>query len=122
MQAAFVQKQQLGVKMNPQVYQSLKLMELPLVDLREKIEEELERNPALTVLEDRSTVPLGEDEPRRNEVEEYFESSSDSGFINKAANAAAADDHLRFIEGALTRPETLQQHLLWQLQLEPADD
>jgi RNA polymerase sigma-54 factor len=123
MQTSLVQKQQLGVKMNPQVYQSLKLMELPLVDLRETIEEELERNPALEVLEDRSTVSLDEAEPRQKEIEEYFESSSDSGFINGgAAGAAASDEHHRFIEGALTRPETLQQHLLWQLQLEPVDD
>jgi RNA polymerase sigma-54 factor len=123
MQASFVQKQQFGVKMNPQVYQSLKLMELPLVDLREKIEEELEKNPALEVMDDRSTVSLGEDEPQQRELEEYFETSSDSGFqYSGPAGAAASDEHRRFMEGALTRPETLQQHLLWQLQLEPIDD
>jgi RNA polymerase sigma-54 factor len=124
MQASFVQKQQQGVRMSPQIYQSIKMMELPLVDLREVIEEELERNPALEVLEDRSTVSLDEAEPRQKEVEEYFEASSDSGFIQSgtAAGAAASDEHLKFIEGALTRPETLQQHLLWQLQLEPVDD
>jgi len=123
MQASFVQKQQFGVKMNPQVYQSLKLMELPLVDLREKIEEELEKNPALEVVDDRSTVSLNEDEPQQKEIEEYFETSSDSGFIySGSAGAAASDEHRRFMEGALTRPETLQQHLLWQLQLEPIDD
>jgi RNA polymerase sigma-54 factor len=123
MQASFVQKQQFGVKMNPQVYQSLKLMELPLVDLREKIEEELEKNPALEVVDDRSTVSLSEDEPQQREIEEYFETSSDSGFIySGSAGAAASDEHRRFMEGALTRPETLQQHLLWQLQLEPIDD
>jgi RNA polymerase sigma-54 factor len=109
--------------MNPQVYQSLKLMELPLVDLREKIEEELEKNPALEVMDDRSTVSLSEDEPQQREVEEYFETSSDSGFMySGSAGAAASDEHRRFMEGALTRPETLQQHLLWQLQLEPIDD
>ena len=128
MQASFVQKQQLGVKMNPQVYQSIKLMELPLVDLREKIEEELERNPALEVLEDPSTVSLDESEPQQQEIEEYFETSSDSGFLSSnyssysgAAGAAASDEHQNFIEGVLSRPETLQQHLLWQLQLEPVD-
>jgi len=123
MQASFVQRQQLGLKMNPQMYQSIKLMELPLVDLREKIAEELERNPALEIIEDRSTVSLDDAEPRQKEVEEYFEASSDSGFLHSSAEAAAAsDEHRHFIEGVLTRPETLQQHLLWQLQLEPADD
>jgi RNA polymerase sigma-54 factor len=123
MQASLVQKQQLGVKMTPQMYQSIKLMEMPLIELREKIGEELERNPALEVLEDNSTVSLDENEAP--EEEQYFETSSDSGFIHSgytsAAGAAASDEHQQFIEGALTRPETLQQHLLWQLQLEPAD-
>ena len=36
--------------MNPQLLQSIKMMELPIMELREKIEEELERNPALEVL------------------------------------------------------------------------
>jgi RNA polymerase sigma-54 factor len=113
----------MGVKMTPQMYQSIKLMEMPLVDLREKIGEELERNPALEVLEDNSTVSLDEDEVPEEEA--YFETSSDSGYIHSgytgAGGTAASDEHHQFIEGALTRPETLQQHLLWQLQLEPVD-
>ena len=120
MQASLVQKQQLGVKMTPQMYQSIKLMEMPLVDLREKIGEELERNPALEVLEDNSTVSLDEAEAPGEEVE-YFEASSDSGYTYSGGGAAASEEHHRFIEGALSRPETLQQHLLWQLQLEPVD-
>lgn len=122
MQASFVQKQQLGIKMNPQVYQSLKLMELPIVDLREKIAEELERNPALEIVKDRSTVSLEATEPRHKDIEEYFEASSDPGFTYSGGDrSAASDQHQQFIEGVLTRPETLQQHLLWQLQLEPVD-
>ena len=121
MQASLAQKQQLGLKMNPQLFQSLKLMELPLVDLREKIEEELEKNPALEIIADRSTVSLDDSRPKQKEFEQYFETSSDSGFINRAGTAAS-DEHHRFIEGTLSRPETLQQHLLWQLQLEPIND
>jgi len=109
--------QQLGLKMNPQLYQSIKLMELPIIDLRERIEQELESNPALEILEDNSTVRLDEAETR--EEYEYFETTSDPG---RRINEQAAEEHRRFIEGALTRPETLQEHLLWQLQLEPIDD
>jgi RNA polymerase sigma-54 factor len=122
MQASFVQKQQFGVKMNPQVIQSMKLMELPLVDLREKIEEELDRNPALEVVEDKSTVSIDDEtEFQSEDGDEYFETSSDPGYSYKNGGAEASDEHHRFIEGALVRPETLQQHLLWQLQLEPVD-
>jgi RNA polymerase sigma-54 factor len=111
--------QQLGLKMNPQLYQSIKLMELPVFELRERIELEMERNPALEILEDRSTVPLDESETHRKEEYEYFETSSDPG---RQGGEQAAEEHRRFIEGALVRPETLQEHLLWQLHLEPVDE
>ena len=120
---SYVQEQRL--RMNPQLYQSIKLMELPIVDLRERIEQELDSNPALEVLEDHSIVSLDDSDNKnsslsaeKEEVYEYFETSSDPGRRN---SQQASDEHRRFIEGALTRPETLQQHLLWQLQLEPAD-
>jgi len=103
--------------MNPMIYQSIKLMELSVMDLREKISEELERNPALEVLEDRSTVSL-EEAINPEKEEEYFDGSPDSPFISRGGEAAS-DARQRFIEGALSKPETLQEHLLWQLQLEP---
>ena len=111
--------QEFKLKMNPQLYQSIKLMELPIIDLRERIEQELESNPALEVLEDNSTVRLDEAETQRSEKYERFETTSDPG---RRINEQAAEEHRRFIEGALSRPETLQEHLLWQLQLEPVDD
>jgi RNA polymerase sigma-54 factor len=107
--------------MSPQLYQSIKLMELPIVDLREKIGEEIERNPALEVLEDKTTVSLDEAYTPRKEEDDYFEGTSDSGFVRKGGDEAAAERH-QFIEGALSRPETLQEHLLWQLRLQPIDD
>ena len=116
---SFIQAQQL--KMNPQIFLSIKLMELPILDLREKIEEELEQNPALEVLEDRGTVSLDEAIKPAKEEDDYFESTSDSGFSHRNGEEAA-DEQRRFIEGVLSRPETLQQHLIWQLQLEPVDD
>jgi RNA polymerase sigma-54 factor len=114
MHQSFVQKQQL--KMNPQLYQSVKLMELPIFELHERIEQEVESNPALEIIEDKSTVSLDENIQRKDEYE-YFETTSDPG-----GSQYAAEEHRRFIEGVLTRPETLQEHLLWQLQLEPVDD
>jgi RNA polymerase sigma-54 factor len=116
---AFVQEQKL--KMSPQLYQSIKLMELPIVELRGKIAEEVERNPALEVLEDKTTVSLDAAYAPRKEEDDYFEATSDSGYVRRGGDEAAAEQH-RFIEGALSRPETLQEHLLWQLRLQPIDD
>jgi len=110
---ALVQQHQL--KMNPQLLQSIKLMELPIMDLRERIQQELEDNPALEVVEDNSTVSL--DETEEEEKYEYFETTSDPG----KRGSELAEEHRRFLEGVLTRPETLQEHLLRQLQLEPVD-
>jgi RNA polymerase sigma-54 factor len=108
--------------MSPQIIQSIKLMELPVVDLRERIEEEIEKNPALEVLEDKTTVSLDSAmRPRGKETDDYFEVTSDSGFVRKGGEDRSDERH-RFIEGALSRPETLQEHLLWQLRLEPAED
>jgi len=107
--------------MNPQLFQSIKMMELPIIDLREKIEEELERNPALEVLEDKTTVSIDDAPDSKGEEYEYFESTSDSGYITSGGEAAA-DAKRRFIEGALSHPETLQEHLLWQLRLESVDE
>ena len=104
--------------MNPQVYQFIKLLDLPVMELREKIAEELERNPALEVLEDPKTISLDAATPPEKDVYEFFESSSDSGFVSRG-DEAAAEQQRRFIEGALSRAETLQDHLLWQIRLEP---
>jgi RNA polymerase sigma-54 factor len=113
---ALIQEQRL--KMSPQLFQSIKLMALPIMDLKEKIGEEVEKNPALELLEEKSTLSL--DETVETPAEEaYFESSSDSGFIHRGMDA---DKRHQFLEGAISRPETLQEHLLWQLALETADN
>ncbi len=109
--------------LSPQMIQSIKLMALPLQELKEQIQEEIEANPALEVVEDRSTVSLEtlpENEEREGEEVQAFENSSDPGF---ASRSGSDDDSKRmFIEGAIARPETLQEHLLWQLRLQPLDE
>lgn len=114
-----VQKQIL--KMNTQLIQSIKLMELPIVDLRERIEEEIEINPALEVLEDRSVISLDDAmKPEKKDEDDYFDGASDFGYTSRGGEKAAEERH-RFIEGVLTRSETLQENLLWQLALTPMD-
>jgi RNA polymerase sigma-54 factor len=90
-------------------------------DLRLKIQEELEKNPALEILEDKSTVSLDEVSNRASEEYSVFEETSDSGY-SRAAAEEASDLKRKFIEGTLSRPESLQEHLLWQLRLQPIDE
>ena len=108
------------LKMTPQLYQAVRLMALPLQDLKTTIEEELEKNPALQVEEDRSTVSL-DSLPARESGDgegDWFDHSSDSGY-SRADGEAASDARRQFIEGALSQPESLQEHLLSQLALQP---
>ena len=111
-----VQEQRL--KMNPQLYQSIQIMAMPIQDLRFRIQQEVEVNPALEILEEKSTVSLDESPPKNSEEFEYFENSSDPGFTQRYDDEAS-DNKRQFMEGALTRPESLHEHLLWQLRLQP---
>jgi len=104
--------------MTPQLYQAIRIMALPLAELRTTIELELERNPALEVVEDHSVLSLNESDRRQGEETEYFEDTSDSGYIREHSGEDREDSKRRFIEGVVSRPETLHDHLLWQLRLE----
>lgn len=113
-----VMKQEQKLKMTPQLYQAIKLMSLTLLDLRTKIQEEIEKNPALEIIEDKSLVSLEDIPEKPREEYSIFDETSDSGYTNynKSENA---DLKRKFIEGVLSRPESLQDHLIWQLRLQP---
>lgn len=116
---AFSQEQRLALAQ--QQIQSVELMALPIVELREKIEEMLEQNPALEVLEDPAMLSLDAAGEDRKEEDDWFETSSDPGFVYRGSGQTESDEHHDFIEGVLSREETLQEHLLRQLQLQPID-
>lgn len=110
------QRQQLS----PQMIQSIRLLSLPIQELKEEIQTALESNPALEVLEDKSTVSLESmDTQADSMVEERnrFEDASDSGF----SSSGDSDMKRQFMEGTISRAETLQEHLLWQLRLHRLD-
>ncbi len=113
-----VLRQEQKLKLTPQLFQAIKLMSLPLQDLRLKIQEELVQNPALEVIEDRSTVSFDEVQNRDNSDYNRFEETSDSGYVSSRGEEAS-NQKRQFIEGALSRPESLQDHLLLQLRLQP---
>lgn len=110
-------------KLSPQMIQSIRLMALPLPELKDEIQQEIETNPALEVLEDRSTVSLEsipEEREADSDAERVYENVSDPGF---SRGRDPDDDSKRmFLEGAISREETLQEHLLWQLRLQPISE
>ena len=113
--------QQQKMKLSPQMYQSIQMMALPIQELKFRIQEEIEKNPALEIIEDRSTISIDAERQKENERQEereYFENSSDPGFSGPL-DYEASDNKRKFIEGVLTRSESLHEHLLWQLRLQP---
>ena len=113
-----VLKQEQRLKLTPQLVQAIQIMALPIQDLRLKIEEELEKNPALEVIEDPSQVSIDQLTAGTDTDYSVFEESSDPGYSRREGQEAS-DQKQQFIEGTLARPETLHDHLVWQLQLNP---
>ena len=112
--------QQQKLKMSPQLYQSIQLMALPIQELRQKIREELERNPALEVVSEKQALSIDENKGSGDDYD-AFENSSDPGY-GGSYDREASDRKQKFLEGALSRGESLQEHLIWQWRLEPVDE
>ncbi|MBN1699239.1 MAG: RNA polymerase factor sigma-54 [Spirochaetales bacterium] len=119
LQSKAVMRQEQKLKMTPQLYQAIKLMSLPLLDLRTTIQEEIEKNPALEIIEDKTVVSINDITKKNNEEYSLFEDTSDPGYPRYNKPDGNEDTKRKFIEGTLSRPESLQDHLLWQLRLQP---
>ena len=118
-----VLRQEQRLKMTPQLYQAIKIMALPIQELKSTIEMELEKNPALEVVEDNTVLSLDQakTEADRGEEIDYFDNTSDPGFLRGPVNGSK-DSKRKFIEGVLTRPESLHDHLIWQLRVQPISE
>lgn len=113
------QKQQL--KLSPQMYQSLELLALPIQDLQARIQDEIERNPALELSDAKDLSYESYTGSSETHTYDYFENSSDAGYIRKASHIDTDSKH-QFMEGALYRSESLQEHLQQQLRLQPLSE
>jgi RNA polymerase sigma-54 factor len=117
-----------GLRMNQQMLHSIKLMELPVTELRERIEAELAVNPALDIVE-KAEKEVKEARAETVEEGDFFETAIAaapydfrSSRKNRAASSGEDDEKRRFLEGAPSQPESLQEHLLWQLRLQKLDE
>ena len=111
-----VQKQVITQKL----IQSIKLMAMPLSELRETIQQEVEKNPALEVVREagEADAPTASEQTvKEDRVTESdpFTDSSDPGY--QPTPKGDPDSKQRFLEGAISREENLHEHLLDQLRL-----
>src|SRR5689334_4278890 len=102
-------RQEQRQKMSLQLIQSINLLPLTVTELKQKIEEELERNPALEAA-DRSLVSYDELDARTGHR------------VRSTASIDDEDTQRRFLEGVLSRGEGLHEHLSWQLRLQPLSE
>jgi len=126
-----VMRQEMRMKMNAQLIQSIQLLALPILELKQKIEEELEINPALEIRREKPSDSLDRINLQASKQDsDYYESNDDPTYgLPTPQRVRERESHItrsyddndnqrQFLEGALSRGETLQEHLLWQLRVQ----
>lgn len=106
---------------------SLELIQLPLLDLRDRIEQEMLENPALEMKEknrdEEQNIDSIEDSFADPEESTFFADSSDAGISTGQSPTSSNIDLKRsFLEGTISYHETLYDHLIWQLQVQNLTD
>lgn len=102
------------MQFSPQMLQSLNILMLPQLDLKERIYDEIEKNPALEIARESRTF-----KEKTEKSPEY------SNYSRSSAAPDAGDNLYQFLESRPNMEETLQEHLLNQLaeiSLPPAEE
>ncbi|MBM4142922.1 MAG: RNA polymerase factor sigma-54 [Lentisphaerae bacterium] len=129
---SLAQRQQLQMVLAPQLRQSLEMLQLPVLELRALIQQEIEQNPTIEEkLLDSEKVEL---EPGSGQTEESKELDFDTEyealaqlddewrdyFLQQADNmpyTPEAAEKRQFVLDSLPQRESLQEHLMRQLRL-----
>mgnify|MGYP001149756447 CR=1 FL=1 len=115
-------KQQLTL--SPQLIQTFEILAMSSLELQQKIKAEIEQNPALEIPNERSiSLERISDQEGKGRIEDDFSDSAAydptryrSGLrLSSRYDQEAADHNQQFLEGTLTRSESLQEYLLRQL-------
>ncbi|MEW6535445.1 MAG: RNA polymerase factor sigma-54 [Candidatus Auribacterota bacterium] len=135
-----IQKQTTQLVMTPQMRQAIQLLQLPLMELRNVIEQEMVTNPVLEESLDKETPSKLEE---KQEPETEKKDTEELDFKEEFDRLAKLDDEWRdyfrqtgsfrkyseedeekrqYLEESLTRSETLQDHLTSQLHITVMDE
>jgi RNA polymerase sigma-54 factor len=137
------------LSLTPQLKQSLRLLQLPAIDLEQEIQQTLESNPLLerveieSVTADRTSTgeltvdnslpqPIGEAADPSFEIEQTDHLAAEQDLSmnwqesfesrrTQPSNSNAAREHLEFTQFAAEQ-ETLFEHLSWQIQMTKLSD
>lgn len=138
-----VQKPIITIMMSPQMQQAIQLLQLPILELTQKIEHELSQNPVLEEISRDEPVEEQTPEAPEAQVDEGKESEKDLQFKQEFDVLRKIDDEWReyfrqsgpyfrpsedeeerraFLESSITRSETLAEHLSAQMALAASND
>jgi RNA polymerase sigma-54 factor len=133
------------LKMTPQLRQAIHLLQLSRLELDQEIRETLEENPLLeevtpgtedeyeadvdseptTTMEVANTTSTTEPETRENTPDDSVDTDWDAGVepdYPVMGGAGGDDDELPSLEARNSAPETLGDHLLWQVHMAPLSE
>ena len=122
-----VQKPIITIMMSPQMQQAIQLLQLPILELSQKIEQELAENPVLeegpdprdssvNIIEE-SAPEVRAHEAKKEEIdwERYLENQSNEAPM--PAVRRGPDEEMPGLEATLSTSENLSEHLGWQLRM-----
>ena len=129
----FEQSQSLHLQQTiaPQMQQSLQVLQSATLDLRQLVQREMDENP---VIEDESTDVSLEETAKENEDEAFEEEFAELSALDQewrdylaqsrisAPRRDDAEERHQFMLDSLVVPETLQEHLTYQLNVSDADE
>ncbi|MEQ1859428.1 MAG: RNA polymerase factor sigma-54 [Chthoniobacteraceae bacterium] len=107
----------------PQLQQSLQILQVPMLELRNLIQQEIEANPTLEIEQTEPTI-----EDKQREAEEFDEEFDRLAKLDEewrdymaqsvgySQRSAEDEERRQFFFDSLVKEETLQQHLLEQVQ------
>ncbi len=122
--------------LTPQLQQAIRLLQLSTVDLQQEIEQALEKNPLLELDNDQPEIPevlhtyehhsdvsvdvsMSQDEmPRELPVDTAWEDICPTQNAAKNSNSEDGPNY----DNINTATESLQDHLIWQMELTPFSD
>jgi RNA polymerase sigma-54 factor len=124
-----VQDQRMEQSLTPQMLQSLKILQAPILDLQVMIREEMDQNPTLEREASETEQSTDFEEAARDELREEREIGEltelaewDADFrSNREVRSQADDDRYQFMIDSIEGAASLQEHLLEQLALAGLD-
>jgi RNA polymerase sigma-54 factor len=124
-----VQEQRMEQSLTPQMLQSLKILQAPILDLQTMIREEMDQNPTLERDAPETEQSTDFDEAARDELREEREIGEltelaewDADFrSNREVRSQGDDERQQFMMDSIEGDASLQEHLLEQLALAGLD-